>query len=450
LDWELESKIRRFLGAAQFVLGKLVKNGWLDGVRGKVENSVQFLPYASHQHWHAIGSSRCEHDPQKMAEFIKAEVDAILVPACLGVYADVVVAVIPSATDLRKWVKYANKPICLVEAVNSVYNRYPDLGHRPALKAKFLEELRLYPQRSKRVFGMIRCSIDDERGQHTYNLNRRYVAGNHRFKRGGVLTEPERHRLWRERHAERATAKRKAGLEAQEDRVLGLLDQRAQKPWPENTLKAQDVQRVCHCKETKARGILTRLKLAGKLIPKKRRCKPGQPSTEFYMKASRAKPKRARSPALPNPSHSALRCPLPEATQAHHLDLQVVMRAIRASRLLGNCLPILHQVQVDKERDCPSLMKMSRTAAISNTENGVYDGLRPRSPKKWPKNSVSARDLQRARIALTSTEATAILSQMEDEGKIIGQDQQAPSGGHRATSESHHADVMRALRNTIQ
>jgi len=49
-DWRVESSIRRFLGAVQFVFGNLVKNGWLDGIRARVENSIEFLPYASHQH----------------------------------------------------------------------------------------------------------------------------------------------------------------------------------------------------------------------------------------------------------------------------------------------------------------------------------------------------------------------------------------------------------------
>ena len=57
-DWHVESGIRRFLGAVQCVFGKLVKNGWLDGIRAKVENSIEFLLFAAHQHWHGVGSSK--------------------------------------------------------------------------------------------------------------------------------------------------------------------------------------------------------------------------------------------------------------------------------------------------------------------------------------------------------------------------------------------------------
>jgi len=290
LDWDLESQIRGFLGAAQFVLGKLVKNFWLDGIRAKVENSVQFLPYASHQHWHGVGSSKCERDPQKMAEFIKEEVDAILARTCPGVYADVIVAVIPSADDLHRWIKYMNKMVNLVMAVDSVYNRYPDLGHNPCLHAKFLKELGLYPQRSKRVYGMIRHSIDDEHGRHTYMLRRSFVAGNHKFRKGTVLTEPKRHRLWREAHAARTAAKRKAALEHQEDRVLELLERRSERPWPKNATTALDVQRA-HIvyKLTKAQGLLTRMKRKGKLNSKKCRLGPSGDPMLCYTRAASTK-----------------------------------------------------------------------------------------------------------------------------------------------------------------
>jgi len=209
-DWQVEARIRQFLGAVQFVFGKLVKNGWLDGIRARVENSVEFLPYASHQHWHSVGSSTCEHDPQKMAEFIKEEVDAILARTCPGVYADVVIAVVPSPQDLRRWVKYLNKTVNLVVAVESVYNRHPGLRRNDPVFGKLMGELQLFPERSRRVFGMIRVPIPGRsvRGAHTYMLRRRFVAGSHKFGKGSILTEPERHRLWRERHAEKEAERR--------------------------------------------------------------------------------------------------------------------------------------------------------------------------------------------------------------------------------------------------
>jgi hypothetical protein len=208
-DWDVEEDIRRFLGAVQTTFGKLRKNGWLDGIRAKVENSVEFLPFASHQHWHAVGSSAWEHDPQEMAEFIQREVNAILARTCRGLYADVMVAVIPTPEDLTRWIKYSNKTVKLVEAVASVYNRHPGLRRGEPIFEEFMEELRRFMERSKRVFGMIRCGLKIKRGSHTYMLNRRYVRGNHRFGNGSILSEPERHRAWRKRHAKMVTAARR-------------------------------------------------------------------------------------------------------------------------------------------------------------------------------------------------------------------------------------------------
>ena len=208
MDWHVESTIRRFLGAVQFTLGKLVKNGWLDGLRAKIENSIEFLPFKSHQHWHAVGSSHCEHDPQKMANFIKERVDALLAKTCPGIFADVVVAIIPTPEDLRRWVKYSHKPVNLVAPVASVYNRSPGLRRTDPAFKKFIEELRLYPQRSRQVFKAARLMVDDERGAHTYALRRHLVRGNHKFGRGSILTEPKRHRLWREAHRERTATRR--------------------------------------------------------------------------------------------------------------------------------------------------------------------------------------------------------------------------------------------------
>ena len=217
-EWHIESCIRSFLGAVQYIFGKLIKNCWLDGIRARVENSVEFLPYASHQHWHAVGSATCEHAPQKIADFIKSEVDAILAETCPGMYADVMVATLPSPEDLRRWIKYTNKTINLVVAVGSVYNRFHDLHQDAQLYRKFITELRLHPERSRQVFGMIRCPIlHDERGHHTYMLRKRYVRGCHKFGAGSILSEPKRHRLWRKQHAQKTAARRAAARMEDDD-----------------------------------------------------------------------------------------------------------------------------------------------------------------------------------------------------------------------------------------
>ena len=247
-DWHVESCIRRFLGAVQCVFGKLVKNGWLDGIRAKVENSVEFLPFASHQHWHAVGSSTCEHDPQKMAVFIKQEVDKILAETCHGLYADVMVAVIPAPSDLQRWIRYTNKTVDLVGAIASVYNRHSGLRRSDRLFKELYEELCLYPVRSRRVFDMIRLPPPehDERGAHTYMLYRRYVRGNHKFGKGSILSEPERHREWRKRHTDNeAEFKRRSKIQAFA-RNLGFRVERCPKRLPDaegySTYHIVDVQ----------------------------------------------------------------------------------------------------------------------------------------------------------------------------------------------------------------
>ena len=210
-DWHIQSSIRRFLGAVQKTLGKLVKNGWLDGIRARMENRISFLPYTEHQHWHCVGSSRSEHDPQQMAEFIKSEVDAILNSTCRGVYADVKVITIPTSEDLLRWVKYCNKPMDLVGAVNSMYNRHPGLRRSDPKFKDFLAELNLMPLRQRMLYRAKRLQAyeADERGAHTYCLTRRYVTGNHKFGDGCVLTESAEHRIWRNRHAKNTARWRK-------------------------------------------------------------------------------------------------------------------------------------------------------------------------------------------------------------------------------------------------
>lgn len=208
-DFLAESGIRRFLGAGQFVFGKVVKNGWLDGIRARVENSIEFLPYTSHQHWHAVGSSLSSHDPQGMASFMKDETDEVLEKTWPDLEADVVIAQIPSAKDLRRWIQYMNKTLDLVGPVASVYNRHPDLRRSDPLFEKFMWELRLVQERTRRIFSMIRHDIEGIKGHYIYALRRRYVRGNHRFGIGTVLTEPKRHRQWRKNKAKLTAMLRK-------------------------------------------------------------------------------------------------------------------------------------------------------------------------------------------------------------------------------------------------
>ena len=203
-DWHTESSCRRFLGAAQYALGKLVKNGWLDGIRGRVENRISFLPFTSHPHWHCVGSSLSEHNAQSMAEFIKEQFDSELRQTCRGVSADVMVGALSTAMDIQRWVKYCNKPMDYVGAVLSVYNRHPGLRRNDQAFREFMTELNLLPQRLMMLFKGKRFTVaeDGERGAHTYNLRKHLVLGNHRFGRRCILSESPQHREWRIRCAE--------------------------------------------------------------------------------------------------------------------------------------------------------------------------------------------------------------------------------------------------------
>ena len=107
----------------------------------------------------------------------------------------------------------ASRPVSLVQAVASVYNLHPQLSPGDSLFGEFMEQLRRYPERSRRVFSMIRQGQALERAAHAYMLRRRYVRGNHKFGHGSILSESHRHRQWREEHA-RAERRRRASLEA--------------------------------------------------------------------------------------------------------------------------------------------------------------------------------------------------------------------------------------------
>jgi hypothetical protein len=143
-----------------------------------------------------------------MADFIHSEVNEMLANTCPGIYADVLVATIFTPEDLRRWIKYITKTVDLVGAVESVYSRYQTLWETDSTFSQFYRELQLYPCRSRSVFGMIRCPQANERGKHTYQLRRRYVRGNHKFGKGSILSESERHESWREACAERGRKKK--------------------------------------------------------------------------------------------------------------------------------------------------------------------------------------------------------------------------------------------------
>jgi hypothetical protein len=53
-------------------------------------------------------------------------------------------------------------------------------------------------------------------------LRRRYVAGNHKFGVGSILSEPERHRDWRKRHAKTEVENRRRSNMRRIARRMGL------------------------------------------------------------------------------------------------------------------------------------------------------------------------------------------------------------------------------------
>ena len=349
-DYDVQKRIRAFLGAGQLALGKLVKDHWLDGIRARVEDSVEFLPYRSHQHWHAVGSSCTEHDPQAMAEKIKEECDAVLEKTCPGVYADVLVSTIPSAEDLYRYVKYMNKGVDLVRAVDSVYNRYPAIGREPARYRQFRNELSTWRQRTKTVF-QTRFTIDDERGMHTYCLRKRYVGGNHRFRKGSILSETERHRFWREEHARRTALKRKEKQEAEEDRVSVLLSDRAEMPWPKNSITVEEVRGRCGLTLSKARAALRRMKSKGVLMYRTLCNKGSGKGTRHYMPAA-ANVGRARTrstePVVP------MAAPVPTKTRGTAFQCSSASRAKGASKSSRQKPPQHEQPEAATQRVVPT------------------------------------------------------------------------------------------------
>jgi replicative DNA helicase len=77
------------------------------------------------------------------------------------------------------------------------------------------------------------------------------------------------------------------------------------------------------------------------------------------------------------------------------------------------------------------LLDRSRVAAKREKEREVYDLLRHLAKQESSQiASITARDVQRARIALSSEEANELLTRMEAEGKLAGEDHKPASGGH--------------------
>jgi hypothetical protein len=75
-------------------------------------------------------------------------------------------------------------------------------------------------------------------------------------------------------------------------------------------------------------------------------------------------------------------------------------------------------------------LEVSRAASKTKKADDVLDLLRLHPKQPWPKNAINARDVQRARIAVSSDEAVALLGQMEDEGRLVGKDYRPATGGH--------------------
>lgn len=192
-EFTVEHKIRCFMGAAQKALQLLVRNHRCDGVRGKAEVALDFLPYRAHWHWHALASSVVESDAQKLADFLKREVDAILRKDRVGLVCSVEVRRIPTQEDLQKWVAYIYKPIDLLFPVLDFYDRHQCRPSRADME-QLLLELRLLRQRIKRTWKMKRLPHFPEEGKHTYRLQRSFAAGTHRFGKGSILYESRKDR----------------------------------------------------------------------------------------------------------------------------------------------------------------------------------------------------------------------------------------------------------------
>jgi hypothetical protein len=241
-DLAVSRKIRRFLTGCRDTLKNAVKAGLLDGVRAKVENSVEFMPFKSHQHVHAVGSSLCESDPRPLAEYLRTELDSKLRETCPGVFADVTVVIIPTPEDLRCWIQYMQKTVDLPGAVGSAYDRHPKLYSDRRTVNTLMEQLWNYFIRSSLVFSRFSDeSCADEIPGGTPRLFRTYAYGNHKFGKGSILTESERHTRWRESHAKSSAERREKAFSQKKKNLLCLLDQRTDQPWPQCGISLDDV-----------------------------------------------------------------------------------------------------------------------------------------------------------------------------------------------------------------
>jgi hypothetical protein len=73
--------------------------------------------------------------------------------------------------------------------------------------------------------------------------------------------------------------------------------------------------------------------------------------------------------------------------------------------------------------------EVSRAEAARKKSDRVLDSLKSRRHHAWPENAITARDVRRLRIVSTSAEAITLLSQMEEQGKLVGKDQRPQNGG---------------------
>lgn len=184
-----------------------------------------------------------------------------------------------------------NKEGWLLRAVDSVYNRYPNIGHDSCLFAKFTKELSFWWQRTRGVFGKYR--LDDDDRHHLGRLTKNYVLGNHRFGASSILSESQWHKLGRKRRADRMSEKRHGVALEREAMVLKLLDDRAGRDWPANAITAQELSSLLKTKHA-ATGTLNRLGKQGVLHFRKIRPSGGGAPVKHYVHAGQVKARTGR------------------------------------------------------------------------------------------------------------------------------------------------------------
>lgn len=202
----------RVSNACMKALRSVYKQGWLRGLKAKLETAFQLRPAKALPHLHAIATADLEVDPQFLADELKAEMDAVLESFIsdlqLPLYASVRVFAIESPEHLESAAEYLEKVVPLGLLVNEALDRNRALDPDGKRNAQFYEllEHELINLAEQEVH---LSSGFKAQGQEFAATRYRLSLGNLVYgKKTTIPDEPIWHRQRRIRHAKRAAQAR--------------------------------------------------------------------------------------------------------------------------------------------------------------------------------------------------------------------------------------------------